>query len=351
MTQCSTSTTSVEFLILDRFPDPAIEKAWRACLDEVRFPSHYCAPEFFLEPFWEGKHPFAILALERDTVVGILTGLHENKQTVSGLQWRPQICVREGAGVEAVVDALARGLIVAAGSSSLVSVYSWRRSPLGVFSSYGFRHRSFEGDVVLDLTQGAELVFHQSSENRRRNVRLAIKNGVEVFEAATSEDFQAYYDVYLRWRKTARKTVEGSVAPYETFERALRLKDSRRAFLARFSGRIIAGTTIRYYPKGLVEYAANASLDDVIHLRANDLLIWRSIEWACKEGFPQYSLGGADQFHRKSGGTVVPIDRYRLDRTWLGTHDFRERLIDSGRNFFHKLPSPLANTLRRFLKR
>jgi len=341
----------VEFLILDRFPDPAIEKAWRACLDEVRFPSHYCAPEFFLEPFWEGNQPFAVLALEQDTVVGVLTGLHENKQTESGLQWRPQICVRDGAGFEAVLDALARGLIEAAGSSSLVSVFSWRWNPLGVFSRYGFRHRSFEGDVVLDLTRGAESVFHEFSKNRRRDIRLAIKNGVEVFEASTSEDFLAYYDVYLRWRQTARKSVQGSVVPYETFERALRLKDSRRVFLARFSGRIIAGTSIRYYPKGLVEYSENASLDDFLHLCPNDLLLWRSIEWACKGSFPQYSLGAADYFHRKCGGTVVPIDRYRLDRTWLGTHTFRERLMESGREVFHRLPGPLTNTLRGLLKR
>lgn len=341
----------LDFLMLHRFPDPAIEQAWRACLEEVRFPSHYCAPEFFLEPFWDGKHPFAILALEQDTVVGVLTGLHENKQSLSGLQSRPQICVRNSAGFEAVVDALARGLIEAAGSSSLVSVFSWRWNPLGGFSRYGFRSRAFEGDVVLDLTQGAEAVFHQFSKNRRRDIRLAIKNGVEVFEASTSEDCLAYYDVYLRWRQTARKTVEGSVVPYEKFERALRLKDSRRVFLARFSGKIIAGTTVRYYPKGLVEYSANASLDDFLHLCPNDLLLWRSIEWACTGGFPQYSLGGADYFHRKSGGTVVPIDRYRWDRTWLGIHELRERFIASGREAFHKLPRPLTNTLRKLLHR
>jgi len=104
-------TKVLEFLVLDRFPDPAIEKALaRVCLDEVRFPSHYCAPEFFLEPFWEGKHPFAILALEQDTVVGVLTGLHENEQNrIWSSVGDPRSVYAMERVFEAVLDALARG--------------------------------------------------------------------------------------------------------------------------------------------------------------------------------------------------------------------------------------------------
>src|ERR1017187_8244717 len=58
----------------------------------------------------------------------------------------------------------------------------------------------------------------------------------------------------------------------------------------------------------------------------NDLLIWKTIQWACEQGFWKYSLGGAHPFLRKWEGTIVPIYRYRLDRTFLRRHDFREDL-------------------------
>jgi hypothetical protein len=37
------------------------------------------------------------------------------------------------------------------------------------------------------------------------------------------------------------------------------------------------------------------------------------------------------------GGTVVPILRYRLDRTWLQRHDLREKAQDIGRDLFRKV--------------
>ena len=72
----------------------------------------------------------------------------------------------------------------------------------------------------------------------------------------------------------------------------------------------------------------------------NDLLHWKTIEWGREEGVPVYSLGGAPPFHSRSGGTVVPIHRYRNDGTWTGRHDLREALVDFGRASSRRLPQP-----------
>lgn len=112
---------------------------------------------------------------------------------------------------------------------------------------------------------------------------------------------------------------------------------------------MIASSAVRFYPGGLVEAASNCSLDEYLHLHPNDLLLWKTMEWACVNGFPKISLGGAHPFLRKWGGIVVPIHRYRMDRTWLRRHDVRETVRDFGRKSLHRMPPPVEKAVRRLL--
>ncbi len=335
-------------VILHDFPPPDMEKLWRDCLSRVEAPAHYNCPEFFLEPLWTGKRPFAMLALDRGSVVGVLTGLHEGTQVISGLQSRPQICVDKTANTETALGNLARGLLAEADKAKLVTVYSWSRMPLDAFESYGFRPRTFEGDIVLDLTKGPDTLFKQMNKKRQK-LRNAMRNGVEIFQATTAEHAQMFYRIYLTWRQTERKTIEGEQIPLAVFEQRVRQRDSFRVFLARYSGQVIAGMTLRFAPEGLVECSNNSSLDDFLYLRPNDLLMWKAVEWACSAGFRRMSLGGAHRFLREFGGEVEPIRRYRLDRTMLRRHDLQEATLDLGRETVRQFPRPVQRAIRGLL--
>src|ERR1700687_3505451 len=87
------SAEKSRFLILHDFPRPEIEVLWRDFLGRVEFPAHYDTPEFFLEPYWIGQRIFAVLAFTDSKIVGVLTGLHDGDEVLSGLQSRPQICL------------------------------------------------------------------------------------------------------------------------------------------------------------------------------------------------------------------------------------------------------------------
>ncbi|HUI42622.1 MAG TPA: GNAT family N-acetyltransferase [Terriglobia bacterium] len=341
----------MEFTILHEFPAARLEAAWHDCLDRVECPAHYDAPEFFLEPFWAGRGPFAVLALDGDAVTGVLTGLHEGEQVNAGLPSRPQICVDATRDQPAVLDALARGLLQESGRAKLVSVYTWPSLTLETFERFRFRLRKLEGDVVLDLTQGPSALFKQFTHERRKNIRRAIKEGVEVSQATSDEEVSEAYEVYDKWRLTTRKQIKLDATPYPVFQRMHRLRNNRRLFVARYAGKIVACTAFRFFPRGLLEASENFSLDEFLHVRPNDLVYWRAIEWACQEGFRRHSLGGAHLFHRKAGGTIVPIYRYRLDRTWLRRHDRMETLRDLGRAAVRKAPPPVEKAVRRLLGR
>lgn len=337
----------MDYIILHEFPTPDLAKAWRDCLSRVEYPSHYDAPEFFAEPYWTGRRPFAVLALEGDTVAGILTGLRLGDRVTCGAPSRPQICVDPTKDVNAALEALSRGLLAEAGRAELISVYTWPYLDLPPFKALGFRCRQLSGNIVLDLTQGPDALFKQFTKDRRRNIRFAEKQGVKVRPATTTEDIVAAYEVYRTWRRTQRKEVKGKGQAFETFEKAFRLTNNRRVFLAEVSGKVIAINTFRFFPGGLFESAANSSLDEFLHLKANELLQWRGIEWACAQGLRRHSLGASHQFLRRFGGTLVPILRYRLDRTWFQKHHLREAVLDISRQTLRKMPPSLEKTVRR----
>jgi hypothetical protein len=318
-------------------------------LSRVEVPAHYDCPEFFEERHWTGERHFAVLALNRGSVVGVLTGQHRGNEVLSGLRSRPQICVDMTADTNAALSSLARGLLAEAGSAKLITAYTWSSMPLRAFESFGFRRRDQEGNIVLDLTKGPETLFRQFHASRRRNIRRAIQNGVEVFQAKTMEDVETFYRLHLTWRQTTRKKISTPQIPREVFERRFYHPKNFRFFLARYSGRLIAAMTLRFCPGGLIESSDLNSLDEFLHLKPNDLLEWKGIEWACSEGFRRFSLGGAQIFHRRSGGTLIPIFRYRKDRTLLRQYDLLESGMDRARSGFRKLPGPVQKIVRRIL--
>jgi hypothetical protein len=330
---------TMNFKILREFPSPDLEKAWRDYLSRAEFPAHYDAPEYFLEPLWGNKPRFAVLAIENERdndrdnekVTGVLTGLHADKHVMCGLPSRPQISVDPMGDAAAILDTLAQGLLAEASSAELISVYTWSYLKLPPFSACGFQCRELQGNVVLDLTLGPDALFKQFAKDRRRNIRFAEKNGVEISEVTTAQDIADSYAVYSAWRETQRKIIHKRKASFEVFEKAASLRGNRLRLLARVAGKPNAINSIRFFPGGLFESAGNSSLDEFIHLKPNDLLQWRGIEWACRHGLRRHSLGGSHQFLLRFGGTVIPILRYRLDRTWLHRHDLRDTVKGIGR--------------------
>lgn len=340
----------VEFKVVRAFPAPDIEAGWRSLLVRVDLPSHYTAPEFFLEKHLSSRRPFAVLSVHEGKVTGVLTGLHEPHRTISGLPERPQLCLDRHTDQHAGIHSLMSGLLKEAGSSDLIEIHSW--GALDAVDKLGFRLQQVEGPVLLDLKQSLDALFMQLDKKRRNNIRLAIKNHLIFSELSDPTDFLGYYqDVYCRWRSTARKQIMDAETSFEGFERRFKLNANRKLFVAKFEGKIVAGAFVRFQTGGLVEFAAGSSVDEFLHLKPNDFLQWQVIEWARNQGFTSYSLGGSGQFHREFGGVVISAYRYRADRTWLHHHDLRSGVATLSRKLLHIMPPTFAQATRRVLQK
>ena len=336
------------FVILHRPPDGALEQKWRACLAASDFPTHYTAPEYFAEPPLRNKGPFAVLSLENGNVTGVLTGVHEGDRIQSGLSVRPQIAFSRAADRQVAMARLIAGLLEEARSARLVDFFVW--SAMAGLVDARFHKRPYDGVVVMDLEPDSERIFRRFSSKRRADIRKAIKSGVSVSAAASQDDISAFYSIHHEW---ARRKSQPVVAERD-FREIFALTGNRRLLLARYQNQVVAGVVHRFFPRGVMEYAANHSLESALPLRPNDLLQWRAIQWGCAAGMTKYSLGGTHFFLRKFGGKVEPTTRCRLDLSLFRRYTIGDWLADQVQRARPVIPDPLiaaARNVRGFLDR
>jgi lipid II:glycine glycyltransferase (peptidoglycan interpeptide bridge formation enzyme) len=179
----------------------------------------------------------------------------------------------------------------------------------------------------------------------RSQIRHAMSAGVEA-RPATPEDIPAYYEILKGWSE--RK--ELPCPSLEFLQESFRLSNSRRLFVALYEGKIIAGTPVRFYPAATAEYAWNASLPEFQHLRPNDLLHWRIIEWACQQAIHTYLLGATHAFLLKYSDRIIPTYQYTKDQTLLKTHNLKADLTETAVGIYRRLPPGVKEKLKQLRK-
>jgi hypothetical protein len=314
-------------LFITQFPDAELQHKWNVFLAGTDLATQYVSPYFFDDPFVRGER-FAILALDDiGSVRGVLTGVTGPGTITSGLPTRPQLALRSSDQDPSIAMALLNGVAALRRGTGLIDVHSWTSLP--AFQSSGFQDREdLPGNevVMLDLNIGEGTLFAGFSQTRRNEIRKALKqNELEIKQLETSEELQQLHEIHVRWSEAKGNRAES----ISTFQRAMEQKESRVTFIAKHNKRVIAGSFFRFYPGGVVEYAANNSLPEYQKLRPNDLICWHAIQWACRNGFRHFSMGGAHLFLRRFGGTIVRTHRYRKDLTLFRQHDKRERMLEA----------------------
>lgn len=149
----------------------------------------------------------------------------------------------------------------------------------GIQPNYVFR---------LDLEGKNEEQLMQGLHNKTRyNIRVAIKNGVEV-SIGDRDDLPEFHKIMV---ETGLRD-EFVVRSLDYFERMYdALGGQMRLYLAHYDGKMIAGTiAILYGDK--VWYLYGASANKYRNVMPNYLLQWEMIKWALEEGCRIYDFRG-----------------------------------------------------------
>ena len=143
--------------------------------------------------------------------------------------------------------------------------------------------------IIIDLKRPLNDIWRALDKRARWGVRKAERLGVKVKAADTWQEWEQYYRLHVLHSKERQYPTE----PYGFFNEMFKLtfKNMSRLFIAEYDKRIVAGSLFLVCKENMV-FLQNASLSAFLKYNPNNLLQWRSIEWARENGVTTYDING-----------------------------------------------------------
>jgi len=199
---------------------------------------------------------------------------------------------------------------------------------------------------IVELDCGGKALFDALDGAVRRGIRKAEAAQLQVEFDHRPAAVQTFYALHCRTRR--RHGVPPQ--PFRFFANLGRhVLEPAHGFIvtARLGGRAVAAAVFLHagrraiFKFGAWDYAFQ-------HLRPNNLLLWRAIEWYADHGFVQLHLGrtapaddGLRRFKRGFGARETPLVYYRLDLRRGRFVTDRDRAEGAHTRLFRYLPLPL----------
>jgi peptidoglycan pentaglycine glycine transferase (the first glycine) len=152
----------------------------------------------------------------------------------------------------------------------------------------------FRNTIKIDLTKTEDELLAAMSQNTRRKIRVAERDGVTV-RATTAADLPILYRLY----KETGERDDFLVRPDWYYEQAWRkFMDAglAHALIAEFEGKPIAHVILFHFAQ-TCWYFYGASSNDERQRMPNYLLQWEAMRWTKAQGYTVYDMWGApDEF-------------------------------------------------------
>jgi len=191
--------------------------------------------------------------------------------------------------------------------------YIYRPEKDPVLKDMGYSLITVFNVYKVNLSKTVDELWKNLATNKRRNIKKAQERGAEVVEGVNHDDLVSFYELYV----IAGKRVGFIPHPFHYFNSYLKIlgSDRVRIFLAVFNGKPVAGVFVVIH--GETAYALGAgSRKEVWHVRPNDILHWKAMEWACKKGFSYYHMGHVNEPPPTDGSAGLGLWRWK--REWRG---------------------------------
>jgi lipid II:glycine glycyltransferase (peptidoglycan interpeptide bridge formation enzyme) len=148
---------------------------------------------------------------------------------------------------------------------------------------------------TLGLATDTQKVFSSFRESNKRNIRKAGKVGVEVDFDDSLDSMREFYRLNCLTRRMHGLPPQPFTFFKNIHEHVILNRQGLLA-IARYQGKAIASSLYFHFGRKVI-YKYGASDNRYQHLRANNLVMWKAIEWYCQNGFDRFSFGRTDQEH------------------------------------------------------
>lgn len=209
------------------------------------------------------------------------------------------------------------------------------------------------GQVTVSLSQK---IFAALRDSTRRNIKKAEKEGIAATISISSDSMKEFCRLNVITRK------DHGLPPqprhfFQGVQDQIISKNLGFIVLASFNNKAIAANIYFCFGDQVI-YKYGASDKASQHLRANNLVMWEAIKWACEKGYKALSFGrtepeneGLRQFKAGWGAREQVIKYYRYDlqkEAFIKAPGIIKPLY---KKIFSKLPVPALNMLGRTLYR
>ena len=209
------------------------------------------------------------------------------------------------------IELLAAAALRIKNSSGRIVETPWQ--PLNLPGSFILKKLSTH---IVSLSPDFEMLQNKFSRGQKSNLSQARRKQVIVRRAASEQDIETYYTIYMetvkRWGETAR-----AVYSKELFLKLFRLGDPNIIFnLAEAEGRIAAGIIALAWGRTIM-YWHGAALQEFFKHYPNNLLHAELMAWGCANGFQLYDMGssagleGVARFKESFGAQAREFRSYR----------------------------------------
>lgn len=202
----------------------------------------------------------------------------------------------------------------------------------------------------IQLEREPQLLFPRLSSNNKRNIKMAIREEVdiEILDDASSVD--EFYSLNSITRK--RHGVPSQ--PYVFFKNLFKYISVEKkgiVVLARKNQKLIAASIYLFFSDNAI-YKYGASNKEANPLRANNLVMWEAIKWLSNRGFKCLSLGRTDKKNlgliKYKNGWAAEQKTINYYRYSLKNNNFvvkKEGSCSLGTQFFKAAPVAVSNIL------
>jgi hypothetical protein len=195
----------------------------------------------------------------------------------------------------------------------------------------------------LKLETNTEQLFSKLSSAKRRNVRKAQGENIEIRHAEDLAAVDAYYKLHCQTRKRHGTPPQ----PYRFFHNIFEHVISRgmgKVVLASHQKRIIAGS-IFFHFRDQALYKFGSSDLSYQHLRPNDLIMWEAIRWYAVQRYRYFCFGrtamdntGLRRFKLDWGAIEKIVNYYRYDLRQQDYVTTPSAVKSSQKRIFQRLP-------------
>jgi lipid II:glycine glycyltransferase (peptidoglycan interpeptide bridge formation enzyme) len=198
-------------------------------------------------------------------------------------------------------------------TASYLEIKGWQHGIPPAQLSLVARH--FHTSYILDLSPDTETLLKGFHDSIRRGIRQAEKRGVTARISQSKEDLERFYELNVATRKKLGVLPQ----PHTFFEAIFHHVISQGSgflVMAEWETKIIAGALFITY-KDNIHYKSNASDENYLQKRPNNLVIWEAILYAHAHGYSHFDFGrcspeeeGLRTFKARWGANEIDLPYY-----------------------------------------